>query len=199
VIRSMGRYRTDASGRSSLDYLRAAGIELVDVQLPSLELPNVIEDEYPSAKQEFLRTVSSTTITASTDTSTTKTVPNGTDAWLRKPQGRGRAYQRKLDARESDRNRIETLLRKQKLGALIYPTINATPARIGDLQPSGNCALSSNTGLPALALPGGLGSDGLPTIGVDVLSVQYSEPYLLNLARRYGEQRTTLPIAGGTL
>ncbi len=184
VVNNMGSYQRDATKRSAVDYLRAAGIELVDVPLPPLQLPNVIEDEFPSAKQLFLKSISS---------------PTDINPWLFAPQGMGRSYRRKLDARSSDRSRIEALLRRKKLGALIYPTINATPSRIGEVQPSGNCAVSSNTGLPALALPGGLGADGLPTIGVDVLSVQYSESFLLEIARRYSQQRKALPIAGGPL
>ena len=51
-----------------------------------------------------------------------------------------------------------------------------------------NCQLSANSGLPAIVVPGGFMSDGLP-VGVELLGRAWSEPQLIKLAYAY-EQAT---------
>ena len=56
------------------------------------------------------------------------------------------------------------------------------PARRGVRQPTGNCWLSADSGLPALAVPGAI-VRGFPSIGIDLLGRPSDESTLLALAR----------------
>jgi Asp-tRNA(Asn)/Glu-tRNA(Gln) amidotransferase A subunit family amidase len=80
---------------------------------------------------------------------------------------------------------------EQRLDALVYPTWNNPPRRIGDLQsPSGNNSfyIPPHTGQPAITVPMGFTSVGLPT-GLQILGRPFAEPLLLRVAHGY-EQAT---------
>src|SRR6516225_9613227 len=72
--------------------------------------------------------------------------------------------------------------------ALAYPTIRRTANVIGEQQMGSNCQLSANSGLPAIAVPGGFTLDGLP-VGLELLGRAWSEPQLIKFAYAY-EQAT---------
>jgi Asp-tRNA(Asn)/Glu-tRNA(Gln) amidotransferase A subunit family amidase len=59
----------------------------------------------------------------------------------------------------------EALIDEQRLDALVYPALRRRPARIGEAQGGTNCQLSAHSGLPALSVPAGFTTDGVP-IGV---------------------------------
>ncbi len=102
-------------------------------------------------------------------------------------------------ARESDQSRrarvkrtairqvVEAVLEEHNQVALVYPTLRRKPARIGDGQGGSNCQLSSSSGLPALGVPAGITTDGLP-VGMDLLGAAWSEQALLSLG--YSIERT---------
>jgi len=78
-----------------------------------------------------------------------------------------------------------------QLDALIYPTWNNPPRRIGDVSsPHGNNSpfIAPHTGQPAITVPVGFTRDGLP-IGLQLLGRPFCEPLLLKLAFAY-EQAT---------
>ena len=80
---------------------------------------------------------------------------------------------------------------EQRLDALVYPTWNNPPRRIGDLRsPSGNNSfyVPPHTGQPAITVPMGFTSAGLPA-GLQILGRPFAEPLLLRLAHGY-EQAT---------
>ena len=68
--------------------------------------------------------------------------------------------------------------------AFVYPTLRRKPAVIGQPQGGSNCQLSATTGLPAISMPAGFTSDGLP-VGMDLLGRPWSEPTLLKVAYAY--------------
>jgi amidase len=74
------------------------------------------------------------------------------------------------------------------LDALAYPAIRRKANLIGEAQPGTNCRLASNSGLPAIVVPGGFTPDGLP-VGVELLGRAWSEPQLVKFAYAY-EQAT---------
>jgi amidase len=82
--------------------------------------------------------------------------------------------------RTAIRQAVEAVLAEHRLTALVYPTLRRKPARIGDLQRFGNCQLSSHSGLPALAVPAGFSTDGVP-VGMDLLGSAFTEQDLLTL------------------
>jgi amidase len=110
---------------------------------------------------------------------------------------RNKAEQRDSDSarrarikRTATRQAVEATLAEHRVTALIYPTLRRRPARIGERQLGGNCQLSATSGLPALAVPAGFTTDGVP-IGVDLLGAAFSEAQLLALG--YSIEQTLKP------
>ncbi len=64
----------------------------------------------------------------------------------------------------------------------------ALPVVIGESQPGNNCSLSAHSGLPALSLPMGFTSEGLP-LGIELLGAAFSDARLLALGYEF-EQHT---------
>jgi Asp-tRNA(Asn)/Glu-tRNA(Gln) amidotransferase A subunit family amidase len=90
--------------------------------------------------------------------------------------------------RDTLREAILKVMADGSLDALAYPSIRLKPNLIGEPQLGNNCRLSSNSGLPAIAFPGGFTPDGLP-VGVELLGRAWSEPLLIKFAYAY-EQAT---------
>ncbi len=79
------------------------------------------------------------------------------------------------------RARVIALLDSLKLDALAYPTSTRKPVLTGDPQLGGTCALSAQTGLPAISMPAGFTADGLPT-GIELLGRPFSDARLVAYA-----------------
>jgi Asp-tRNA(Asn)/Glu-tRNA(Gln) amidotransferase A subunit family amidase len=79
------------------------------------------------------------------------------------------------------RARIIAFLDSLKLDAIAYPTSVRKPVMTGDPQLGSTCALSAQTGLPAISMPAGFTSDGLPT-GLELLGRPFSDARLVAYA-----------------
>lgn len=92
------------------------------------------------------------------------------------------------------RDLAEALMDKHQLDALVYPMKTFPAAKIpkepgGELRPaSADNPFSSITGLPAIVVPTGFDSNGLP-VALEFLGRRFSEPTLVRLAFAY-EQST---------
>jgi amidase len=86
------------------------------------------------------------------------------------------------------REAILKVMADNNLDALAYPTIRRKANLISEAQAGTNCQLASNSGLPAISVPGGFTPDGLP-VGVELLGRAWSEPQLIRIAYAY-EQAT---------
>jgi amidase len=75
-------------------------------------------------------------------------------------------------------------MEERHITAFVYPTLRRKPAVIGQPQMGSNCQLSASTGFPAISMPAGFTSDGLP-VGMDLLGQPWSEPTLLKVAYAY--------------
>ncbi|MDP1933033.1 MAG: amidase family protein [Gammaproteobacteria bacterium] len=93
-------------------------------------------------------------------------------------------YQASLAARAELRAAIDAAMQAQQIELLAYPPAGALPVRIGEPQPGNNCSLSANSGLPALSVPIGFSTDGLP-MGIELLGAQFSDARLLALGYAY--------------
>jgi Asp-tRNA(Asn)/Glu-tRNA(Gln) amidotransferase A subunit family amidase len=93
-------------------------------------------------------------------------------------------YRAALAKREQARQMVLDVMSERHITAFVYPTLRRKPAVIGQPQGGSNCQLSATTGLPALSMPAGFTSDGLP-IGMDLLGGPWSEPTLLKVAYAY--------------
>jgi Asp-tRNA(Asn)/Glu-tRNA(Gln) amidotransferase A subunit family amidase len=86
------------------------------------------------------------------------------------------------------REAILKAMADSRVDALAYPTIRRKANVIGEMQMGNNCQLGANSGLPAIAVPGGFTADGLP-VGLELLGRAWSEPQLIKFAYAY-EQAT---------
>jgi amidase len=99
-----------------------------------------------------------------------------------------------MENRKVLRALAEDLMNKYRLDALVYPMKTFPAAKIpkepgGELRPaSADNPFSSITGLPAIVVPVGFDSNGLP-VGIEFLGRRFAEPTLIRLAFAY-EQAT---------
>jgi amidase len=79
------------------------------------------------------------------------------------------------------RTRIIAFMDSLHLDAIAYPTSARKPVLVGDPQLGATCALSAQTGLPAITMPAGFTGDGLPT-GLELLGRAFSDVRLVQYA-----------------
>jgi len=94
------------------------------------------------------------------------------------------SYRLSQSRRETARQTVLDVMTENHITAFVYPTLRRKPALIGQPQAGSNCQLSATTGFPAISMPAGFTSDGLP-VGMDLLGQPWSEPALLKVAYAY--------------
>lgn len=169
VVRSLGPFRVDDTGRTMIDRLRASGVELVEVSLPALPNASVIDLE---------STATRSMVKAGLDEQTWMTSPTKelvtTDT---------RRYRQLLAARLLVTQRLVAALDTNRLDALAYPTTPYLPAKRGERQRSANCHLAATSGLPALAVPHTMNASNVPVPGIDLLGRPFDEATLLAIGQ----------------
>ncbi|WP_254593077.1 amidase [Prescottella equi] len=195
--------------RAAADDLRARGADVVEIALPqelvdTLAKARVVNFEFKRDLDAYLGQDGATfnpAIAALTEpadkltlsdivasgTVTPAVVPKVTEyeaMSLPNPQ-----YDEALANREKAKQQLSALFADLNLDALVYPTMKSTATRIDDDKlPDDNCRLSALTGFPALTLPAGFASDGMP-VGVELLGQPFAESNLLSMGYDY-EQAT---------
>jgi Asp-tRNA(Asn)/Glu-tRNA(Gln) amidotransferase A subunit family amidase len=172
----------------SLDALKAAGADIVDVTIPGLDdlLQNssLINADFKFDLADYLASAGNAPVKGLGEMLDRGLVHSSMEANFR---ARDKAERR--DTEESRRARIKrvalqqavtSVLAEHRLTALLYPTIRRKAARIGESQGGSNCQLSAHSGLPALGVPAGFTDDGLP-VGIDLLGGAFTESELLSL------------------
>jgi Asp-tRNA(Asn)/Glu-tRNA(Gln) amidotransferase A subunit family amidase len=101
-------------------------------------------------------------------------------------------YLERLARRERLQWGVLAAMAERDLDALLYPTMTREPAPIGQAQGGTNCALSAQSGLPAISVPMGLTIAGLP-IGLELLGRPFDEPTLLRLAHAWQGLAPSIP------
>jgi Asp-tRNA(Asn)/Glu-tRNA(Gln) amidotransferase A subunit family amidase len=174
--------------QTALDALKKAGADLTDVAIPGLDDllrdGSMINADFKFDFADYL---------AKSDNPPVKSLGEILDRGLMHSalesnfRARNSVETRDTDAarrarvkRVALRQAIEAVLNEHRLAALLYPTLRRKPARIGDGQGGTNCTVSAHSGLPALGVPAGFTTDGLP-IGVDLLGAAFAEQDLLSL------------------
>lgn len=93
-------------------------------------------------------------------------------------------YRDALRRRDVVRDTIVAFMDDNDLDALAYPTIRQPAAPIGADQSGSNCGTASVGGLPAIVLPAGFTSGGLP-VGLELMGRPFSETTLIAIASGY--------------
>lgn len=104
------------------------------------------------------------------------------------PPDVNRNYHARLANRATVRQLVIDLMDRHRLDALVYPfkSLAAPPLGTPDRGPRDN-PVSSVTGLPAIVVPAGVDSEGLP-ISIEFLGRPFSEATLIGIAYAYEQQ-----------
>ncbi len=184
--------------RKALDGMKALGAEVVDVAVPGFD--DIIRD---SALQIYEFKFDLMAYLAK--------IPNAPVKSLGEILDRG-LHHEQLDATLRLRNAVEKLdtepyrkalvkrralhavvlatMEEQRVDVLAYPTMRRKPTLLGEPQLGSNCQLSATTGLPAISIPSGFSTDGVP-IGLELLGGVFTEAALLKYA--YAWEQGTKP------
>jgi hypothetical protein len=97
-------------------------------------------------------------------------------------------YMSRVAGRQLLQDTLIKVMDDNKLDAIIYPYAKTRPPLVGTPQPGLNCTLSPYAALPALNIPAGFTTDGIP-VGLELLGRPFDDGRLLALGYAY-EQNT---------
>ncbi len=181
--------------RSVLEQLRKAGAQVVELSSPELKALQIettsmsafFVDDY-DLKQDlpaYLAQFPSLAVQSFSDLAKDTRIEKGVSTlWqnLLNPRFDSHAIylQRHADGRLM-RQKLLTLMSEKTLNVLVYPTATEEAVPLGEEQTHFNCKLAPASGLPAISVPAGFGSHGLP-VAIELLAEPWAEQKLLNLA-----------------
>ena len=178
--------------RNALDAMRQRGAETVDVTIPNfdalLQGTSTINAEFKFDLLDFLAPYPNAPVHSLGEVIASGKYHQAIDGVLRRSnmvETRDSDQEKTaLAKREPAKQAIIAAMTAQHLDALAYPTLRRKPAKIGEAQGGSNCQLSATTGLPAISMPAGFTTDGLP-VGIELLGGEFTETELLKLAYSY--------------
>ncbi len=184
--------------RKALDGMKAQGATLVDIVVPGLDDllrdSSVIADEFKFDLAAYLAKQPNAPVKSLGEIIERGLHHEQLDATFRlrnAPEKRETEhYRQAMVKRRALRAAVLATLEEQRIDVLAYPTMRRKPVVIGDPQAGSNCQLSATTGLPAISVPAGFTTDGLP-IGLELLGGAFTEATLLKYA--YGWEQATKP------
>ena len=175
--------------RKALDGIKAQGAEVVEISVPGLDDllrdSSVIADEFKFDLMAYLARQPNAPVKSLGEIIDRGLHHAELDATFRlrnQPEKRETEhYRQAMVKRRALRAAVMATLEEQRIDALAYPTLRRKPALIGEAQGGTNCQLSATTGLPAITVPAGFSTDGLP-IGLELLGGAWEEARLLKYA-----------------
>ncbi len=182
----------------ALDGMKAQGADVVDIAVPGLDDllrdSSVIADEFKFDLMAYLAEHPTAPVKSLGEVIERGLHHEALDANFKlrnTPEKRETEhYRQAMVKRRAARAAVLATLEEQRIDVLAYPTLRRKPAAIGDPQIGSNCQLSATTGLPAITMPGGFTTDGLP-IGLELLGGAWTEATLLKYA--YAWEQATRP------
>lgn len=183
----------------AVDELKALGAEAVPIQIPNLSeimsYPSLSSYEFKFQLNDYLHELGPS---APYD-SLTAIIESGQFDKAQEDSMKARDARESLDTEEYKdivlkrtkltREALLQVMADNQLDAIVYPSTTQTAAVIGEEQNAGgNNRLSPFSGFPAITVPAGFTSDGLP-VGIEFLGRAFDEETLIKLAYSY-EQGT---------
>ncbi|MCI5108186.1 MAG: amidase [Pseudomonadales bacterium] len=198
----LGSYLETANGLlrseidAALDWFAAQGAEVIDLEFPELGRllsgSGVIGHEFATDINQYLSLFVSDEVANLNDIVDLGLYHEAVGGALRRSQAsvfNPGAYEAALQARQELRRAIEALMSEHQLDAIVYPPIAELPVMIGNSQPGNNCALSANSGLPALSMPLGFTESGLP-LAMELLGPFMSDAKLLAIGHAWEQAQS---------
>jgi amidase len=172
----------------ALQWYQQQGAEIIEVEIPELDQliarSGLIGHEFRTDLNQYLSLFSSQDTLNLNDIVDLGLYQQAVEPALtrsRESVFNEQAYRAAVLARVEVREAVEMLLTEHNLDAIVYPPIGELPVFIGEPQPGNNCQISANSGLPALSMPVGFSSNGLP-VGMELLGRQFDDARLLAIA-----------------
>jgi len=183
--------------RKALDGIKAQGAEVVEITVPGLDDllrdSSVIGDEFKFDLAAYLAKQPNAPVKSLgeiIDRGLHHAQLDQTFRLRNAPEKRETEhYRQAMIKRRALRAAVLATFEEQRIDALAYPTLRRKPALIGEGQAGSSCQLSATTGLPAISMPAGFTTDGLP-IGLELMGGAFAEGTLLQYAFAW-EQATT--------
>ncbi|MEX2152077.1 MAG: amidase family protein [Gemmatimonadaceae bacterium] len=183
--------------RAAIAAMKALGAEVVDVRIPGFDSllagSGVIPFEMKFDIDDYLAKHAGAPIRSFTEMLERGSYHEALEARYRLRDTMkvrdSEPYTRALAKQVALRERLVVLFDSLRLDALVYPTMRQRPALIGEPQSGGTCQLSAHSGLPALSMPAGFTTDGLP-IGMELLGRPFADARLVTLAYAFEQSGT---------
>ncbi len=194
----------------ALEQLAAAGVVIVDLDIPQMgdliARSGLIGHEFRNDLDQYLEVFGSDQVNTLTEIVDRGLFHQSVGGALRRSRSNDfdpQAYQQAYAVRTDLRKLIEATMTSYRLDALVYPTIGELQVYTGESQGGSNCSISANSGLPAISVPAGFSSEGLP-VGMELLGSFLQDTRLVAIAFKIesllGARRppiTTPPLIGG--
>jgi amidase len=174
--------------RATIEAMKQSGAIAVEVPFPNLNellrATSVIDAEFKFDLADYLSAAPNPPVRTLGEILERGLYHQALDATFRRrnaPETRDSdTYRAAVAKREDARRTVIATMEREKIVALVHPTIRQKAALIGAAQGGSNCQLSPTTGLPALSVPAGFTPDGLP-VGIEFVGRPFSEADLLKL------------------
>jgi Asp-tRNA(Asn)/Glu-tRNA(Gln) amidotransferase A subunit family amidase len=168
----------DSTLRAALDQMAANGAEIVEVVLPPSWPNTEFLKEFRFALEEYL--------------AGEPTAPGGAllEIMAQHPDAASvatletEAYRNALARRQSFQEAVVAAMEEHDLDAVAYPVSPRTAARIFGGQEHWDCEAAAVSGAPAIVIPAGFTSDGLP-VGLELMGRPFAESTLISIAAGY--------------
>ena len=213
----LANYMTDADGdiidtvRAAVRAMKAAGADTVRIDIANFDSlvagTSVINFEHKYDMIDYLAKTPGESVKSIGDILASGLESSALEARFKLADSLGTRdnapYRRALARQAVLRARVVAIMDSLGLDALVYPTMRRRPVFPGDVQLGSTCGLSAQTGLPALSVPAGFTSDGLP-VGIELLGRAFSDVRLVSLGYAFeqlGPRRrppfSTPPLVNG--
>jgi amidase len=186
--------------RAAVEAIRGAGGEVVEVEIPNLMQHIEATSQYVARTKhdinEFLSTRTDDTLNAIVERGQYHPDLDLIDAVMAGPENPedDPDYFRRFAAREAFTRETVNVMAGNGLAALIYPSVQVPPPSMAGrkqwttLTFPTNTLIASQTWSPAMSVPAGFTSDGLP-VGLEIVAAPYDEATVFRLG--YAFERAT--------
>ncbi len=173
---------------SAADEMRANGVEIIEVVLPTGTRMDPLYGEFRFALDAYL---------AGQPGAPARSLQEIVDLdvhdpWVDQPlrssltvsNPDSQSHRDAVEGREAFRNAVAAVMNEYDLDAIAYPATRQPAAPIGEGQDAFDCSSAPYGGLPAITIPAGFTADGLP-FGLELIGRPFGEETLIAIAAGY--------------
>jgi Asp-tRNA(Asn)/Glu-tRNA(Gln) amidotransferase A subunit family amidase len=185
LVRFGGDPEVETVMRSAIEEMKAGGIDVTEVTLPSGADIGPFFGELRYALDDYLAAEPTAPVRSFGEIVDMNVVTPAVGGYLSDLAAvtslDTAAYRAALEGRQRFRDAVVALMDEHDLDAIAYPASPGRAAPIGGDPSPVDCGSAAYGGLPAMVVPAGFTSDGLP-IGVELMGRPFAEPTLIAVA-----------------